>query len=314
MAKLGRSPKGWTFDDEGAPVDYEKRRWRMPDYELFFDSAGTPRDPVYKSLARVYQLASIGDLRGAENAYADLDRDLWGRVLSSKVNWSKRHEYVRTVAYLRLALGDPMGALRASDVAKQANPRALELEDYLNLYPLPFWNQITSEAQKKSLDPWLVASLIRQESAFNPRARSWANAIGLMQMIPPVAEEEAKSLGWYTFEVESLYDPATAITVGSSHLSRLLKQFENSWICSVAAYNAGNPPVQKWIEFYNNDLPLTFIERIPFVETRNYVKSIIRNYINYHRIYGARDISLDDLMKMPKGVPGTAVAKTPNKK
>lgn len=311
LIQLKATPKDWLLGPKNETVNYERRRWKQPNYELYFNESGHPREAIYKSLSRVYQLAIIGDLRSAENAYAELDRDLWARVLSSKIPWPKRHEFVRTVAYLRLALGDPMGALRAADVARQSNPKSIDLEDYLNLYPLPFWNSISEEAKKRNINPWLVASLIRQESAFNPRARSWANAIGLMQMIPPVAEAEAKELGWYSFDVESLYDPSIAVLVGSQHLSRLLTNFEKSWICSIAAYNAGSPPVLKWIQFYNNDLPLTFVERIPFVETRNYVKSILRNYINYHRIYGVNEISLDDFLKLPKGVPGTAVAKSP---
>jgi len=89
-----------------------------------------------------------------------------------------------------------------------------------------------------------------------------------------------------------------------------VKNFESSWICSIAAYNAGSPPVEKWLEFYNNDLPLSFVERIPFLETRNYVKSILRNYINYHRIYGVTKLDLTQILKMPKSLPGSPVAKS----
>lgn len=311
LLKAGKRPKEWTLLSPGEKVNYEKRRWKVPNWELYVSDSGKPRDPVYRDFARVFELAKIGDIKSAEYAYVDLDRTVWQRALASRIPWPKRHEFLRAVAYLRLALGDPQGGLRTTDVARQANAQAIDIEDQLNLYPLPYWANISTEASKRGMNPWLVASLIRQESAFNSRARSWANAIGLMQMIPPVAEEEAKILGLPNFDVENLYDPPTAIQVGSNHLSRLLKTFEDSWVCSIAAYNAGSPPVAKWIGYYLNDMPLTYVERIPFLETRNYVRAILRNYINYHRVYGDADIQIESILKMPKGVPGALVTKAP---
>jgi soluble lytic murein transglycosylase len=154
----------------------------------------------------------------------------------------------------------------------------------------------------------LTASLIRQESAFNPRARSWANALGLMQMIPPVAREEAKIVGLSPFDIDDLYDPSVALKLGTHHLARLLVSFESSWICGIGAYNAGSPPVQKWIGFYKNEYPLTFVERIPFKETQNYVKSILRNYINYQRIYSKGEVHFETLVRMPQSLSSSKSA------
>ena len=312
LVKQGKTPDDWLFaKKDEAPASYENRPWKTPNWELYFTDFGKVREPVFRELARVYYLASIGDTTLAERAFFDLDKTVWQRALSSKIPWIKRRDFVRAVAWVRTALKDPMGSLRAAEIARQANGKGFEKEDHLNLYPLPFWDNIKAQASLRGINPWLVASLVRQESAFNTRARSWANAIGLMQMIPPVAIEEAKVLGLQEFKPEDLYEPPMALQLGISHLSRLLKSFENSWICSIAAYNAGSPPVAKWIGFYVNQYPTSFIERIPFLETRNYVKSILRNFMNYHRIYGDADIDMAAMMQMPKVVPGTLITRPP---
>ncbi len=280
------------------------RKWETPNWDLFVQSNGRARDPVYRAFARVYVLGSLGKFEDARAAFGDLDRSLWQIVLSSRIPWTKRREFSRSVSWMRRALGDPVGALRAAEVARQANVKDLEESDFLNLYPLPYWDIIQTESKKQGLDPWLTASLIRQESAFDSQAKSWANAIGLMQIIPPVAEQEARLMDWKNFRTELLFEPPNAVKLGSHHLGRLVRQFENSWVTSIAAYNAGSPPVVKWLNSYSKDHPDTFVERIPFLETRNYVKSILRNFMNYQRIYSdGKSLNLEMILRMPERVP-----------
>jgi len=298
LKRLGESLADWKVAAPG-PIS-------EPNWKEFFSESGELKDPAYAELARVYFLAKIADNAAASRAFSDVDRVLWARVLSSQVPDPERLAYARAVAWIRLALGDNMGSLRAAEVARQALARQLQPLDYFYLYPLPFWSEIEKNANANTINPWIVASLIRQESAFNPKARSGANAIGLMQMIPPVAEEEAALMKVKKFQIDDLYNPATAIKLGTHHLKRNLTKFDESWICAIAAYNAGSPPVKRWQGYYPNTSPLAFIERISYTETRNYVKSILRNFVNYQRIFSSGEVNQEMLFRMPKPISDTA--------
>jgi soluble lytic murein transglycosylase len=128
-----------------------------------------------------------------------------------------------------------------------------------------------------------------------------------MQIIPPVAELEARKLKIKDFRPEQLTDPSMSVRIGSFHLGELYTHFESSVIVSTAGYNAGRPPVYSWLKHYSHPLPYVFIDRISFAETRKYVRSILRNYLNYSRIYGDGTVDVDALLKMPVLMPGAAV-------
>jgi soluble lytic murein transglycosylase len=156
--------------------------------------------------------------------------------------------------------------------------------NYRLMYPVLERTTLIESAKKYGLDPALVASLIRQESNFNPRATSPVGARGLMQLMPPVGRTIAKGQGIAGYTDESLYDPAINIKLGTQHLSGLFKK--SSQIERVlAAYNAGESRVAKWIQKAGADDPELFTERIPFVETRDYVRSIVRNRAFYSSLY-----------------------------
>lgn len=294
LIRFDKKPKDWVL----ASGDH----YSTPKWSRYFSDTGKLENPVYADLAKVYFLGSIGDFNGATNAARQMDAPLWDRILSSKSVVKDRKSYARAVAWLRLAIQDPMGSLKVAEIARRAFVGDFEDEDFLYLYPLPYWEHIQAEATQRGVNPWLVASLIRQESAFNPRAKSIANALGLMQIIPSVAKEEAQAVGIEDFEVEQLYNPPTALKVGVFHLGRRLKDMDGSWIGATAAYNAGLPPVKNWLANYDTRSPIAFIERISFIETRNYVRSILRNYMNYSRIYGNADFDVKPITKMPATV------------
>jgi soluble lytic murein transglycosylase len=156
--------------------------------------------------------------------------------------------------------------------------------NYRLMYPVLERATLIASAKKYSLDPALVASLIRQESNFNPRATSPVGARGLMQLMPPVGRTIAKGQGIAGYTDESLYDPSINIKLGTQHLSGLFRktpQIERV----LAAYNAGESRVAKWVQKAGSDDPELFTERIPFVETRDYVRSIVRNRAFYSSLY-----------------------------
>lgn len=156
--------------------------------------------------------------------------------------------------------------------------------NYRLMYPVLERQTLIASSKAYDLDPGLVASLIRQESNFNPRATSPVGARGLMQLMPPVGRTIANGQKIAGYTDESLYDPAINIKLGTQHLSGLIKK--SSGIERVlAAYNAGESRVAKWILKAGADDPELFTERIPFVETRDYVRSIVRNREFYSSLY-----------------------------
>jgi soluble lytic murein transglycosylase len=160
------------------------------------------------------------------------------------------------------------------------------------LYPLSYWDDIRAEASKRSLDPYLVASIIRQESGFEPAVVSHAGAVGLMQIMPPEAGRIATQAGIEGITREKLFDPVTNIAVGAAEYSQKLAAAGGNPILAIAAYNAGEEAVGKWLARTPVDDVDLFIEAIPYAETRLYVKSVTRNRFEYRRIYeGSSSIS-----------------------
>jgi soluble lytic murein transglycosylase len=169
-----------------------------------------------------------------------------------------------------------------------AGPRDdLPREVWLMAYPLGYWDDILRCARKYGQDPYFIAAVIRQESRFSPEAASPAGALGLMQVMPATGERAAAMTGRTGFEPGMLFDAETGIDIGTWYVSRLMKRFKNDPLLTAAAYNAGPEAVVSWLggdgKRYEQDV---FAERIPFSETRGYVKKVLRNYAEYKRIYG----------------------------
>ena len=154
------------------------------------------------------------------------------------------------------------------------------------LFPRPYWGDLTTNAANQGLDPYLVASLIRQESEFNPGAVSRANAMGLMQLLPAVGKQEAKRVGMRGFSAGSLLNPSVNLKLGTANLRQVLDRYNGTAEYALAAYNAGDVPIRNWMAENNyKDLP-EFVESIPYTETREYVQAILRNREMYRQLYG----------------------------
>jgi soluble lytic murein transglycosylase len=164
-------------------------------------------------------------------------------------------------------------------------PEELTREEWDIFYPLAYWDAIRQESQARSLDPYTVAGLIRQESVFNPRAVSPSDAYGLMQLLVPTARLTAKRYG-VDDSVSSetlLSDPRLNIRLGTSYLKDQLDKYGRIEYVA-AAYNAGPGRVVQW----RASLPLQldeWAEAIPFRETRGYVQGVVRNMLQYKRLY-----------------------------
>ena len=161
------------------------------------------------------------------------------------------------------------------------------------LFPRPFLNQVSKYS--KGYDPLIALSLIRQESGFNSRARSWVGARGLMQLMPKTAQMYSRGI-----KTRHLYNPKINIKIGSKYLQKLLNQYDHNLVYALSAYNAGESRVKKWRKEYltHEDSILHNIENIPFPETRKYVKLIYRNLFFYKMM--DKKVDLADSTKVNK--------------
>jgi len=155
---------------------------------------------------------------------------------------------------------------------------------YRLLYPVVQTRALIAECAAQGLDPTLVAALIRQESSFNPGATSAVGARGLMQVMPDVGGTVARGLGFFQWDPVLLWQPDVSITIGTVHLADLRRRYTDLTRI-LAAYNAGISRVDRWDLKLGVEDPEVFAERIPFAETRDYVRIIQRNRDLYRVLY-----------------------------
>ncbi|MBE9192607.1 transglycosylase SLT domain-containing protein [Gloeocapsopsis crepidinum LEGE 06123] len=157
-----------------------------------------------------------------------------------------------------------------------------ELTYWQARYPFPFFEEITTWSQKRQLNPFLVTALIRQESRFEPKIRSVAGAVGLMQVMPSTGEWIAQKIDLKEYNKEN---PQDNMRLGTWYLDHTHEQYDNNSMLAIASYNAGPGNVSKWLRTLNTRDPDEFVEAIPFEETRGYVRQVFGNYWNYLRLY-----------------------------
>ena len=185
------------------------------------------------------------------------------------------------------ALRDHGLASRAIPLAQRALARAAPRDARVYRLIYPVWQEsvLSAEAGTHQLDRALVAALIRQESSFNPRAISRAGALGLMQLMPAVGRQVAGALEFPMWDPKLLYQPDVNVQLGTAHLASLLRGSDDV-VHAIAAYNAGRSRVDRWSTKLGAEDPEIFIERIPFTETRDYVRIVLRNREMYRALYG----------------------------
>jgi soluble lytic murein transglycosylase len=163
------------------------------------------------------------------------------------------------------------------------------------VFPFPNQDAVEQEAVERGVDPFLVAAIIRQESAFYSSAVSSAGAVGMMQVMPATGEQLARSVGPRGFTRATLFTPEINVHLGSTFLADLLNRFGPEVPYVLSAYNAGPSRLRRWRQFPEADDPLRYTERIPFEETRGYVKAVTRNAALYRWLYGTEEGAADGL-------------------
>ncbi len=154
-----------------------------------------------------------------------------------------------------------------------------------NVFPIEYQEYVYKYSEQYNIDPLIIFSIIKAESNFNPIVVSKSEAIGLMQLLEPTAQEIANKTNYITITKEKLFEPELNIMLGTKYFSDLLKLYEGNTLLALTAYNAGQGNVKNWIEKGIIKPDGTDIENIPFKETNNYVRKILRNYRMYKQIY-----------------------------
>jgi soluble lytic murein transglycosylase len=215
----------------------------------------------------------------------------WAEV---ELRFAAQNEDQPAVMAMELAALTSRGADQALRYIKRYAPGYLFLPvdsaplDFWKLaFPMPYRESLERYARQNGLDPFLLAALIRQESEFNPKAVSVANARGLTQILPSTGRELSRRLKVKSYSTAQLFQPAVNLQLGSFYLKSLGDGVGGRWEVALAAYNAGLSRAHAWLTWGEFREPAEFIETVPFSQTRTYVQTVLRNADLYRRLYGS---------------------------
>ncbi|MFS4460816.1 transglycosylase SLT domain-containing protein [Bdellovibrio sp. HCB2-146] len=242
-----------------------------------------------------HQFFLVGTQKKAWNRFVILSQAGW--VGEAQSEWNQIPSLKDPTLQIKMAeflasRDQYMLSIRLLNAGMEADPR-LRREEFVKIgYPKIYENLYNEQAQRYEMDATLLRSLTRQESAFNLRAISTSNAMGLMQMIPPTAQEIAKKLGLKIELPDDMFRPEINIPMGSFYVSQMLGQFKGSIPFALAAYNAGPYRLKNWIEGRDDIKSLPekgslspedelWFDELPWTETSFYVKAILRNILIY---------------------------------
>lgn len=202
-------------------------------------------------------------------------RELWlaGRNDASSLEWG---EWLATLDPTRAAQAAQLpGRWNAWAQTVAAASRAQVFDDYALLYPRPFEAEVQAASQLAKVPAQWIYAVMRQESLYDPRARSRASALGLLQMLPSTARETARRNAQPAPAAEALYDPVVNTRLGALHLRELLDRYDGEFVLVLGAYNAGPRPVARWRPAAGALPADVWIENVPYNETRSYIQRVI---------------------------------------
>lgn len=266
-------------------------RERAPDFTV---------DPVSAArIERAKLLESAGLERWAETEMrfgARNGGNPWALAIEMAETAARRGDHAQAVRYIKGTV--PGYLFLPRDAAPQRFWRLA--------FPFPYRGEIFQYARTYNLDPYLVASLIRQESEFDPAVVSYAGAIGLMQVMPPTGREIARRLRLGHSTPARLKQPVFNLRLGTYYMRRLLDARNGSVEETLAGYNAGGSRVRLWENWGPYQEPNEFVETIPFTQTRDYVQIILRNRDIYRWLYANEPVSHAAAESHPATVPHAA--------
>ncbi|MBK9322062.1 MAG: transglycosylase SLT domain-containing protein [Bdellovibrionaceae bacterium] len=196
-----------------------------------------------------------------------VDENAWLIVLTS---------YARANLYLPLFAAFSSLPQEVKDTLVNKHPELL--------FPRNYQVLIQQAAAAEQIPPEIAFSIIRQESAFNPLARSPVDAFGLMQLLPTIAKNLSHKTNIPYNEPDDLFNPEVNIPLGAKEIKGLLTKYDQQYILAVSAYNASGTAIRGWLKTRYRPDAIEFIEEVPYDETRSYIKLVLRNFVFYKRL------------------------------
>ncbi len=240
-------------------------------------------------------LISVNEKSFSEKVLNAAANELKQKNVSDEGTWlAVASGYARSGLYLPLF--STIGGLKP-----EIKDRLLQNHPQL-LFPQPFASLIKEASDKSDVPQELIYSIMRQESAFNPEARSPADAFGLMQLLPSVARELAKRYKLEFKTARDLFNPEIIIPLGAFELKSLLSRYDDQFILAVSGYNANDSAIKGWLKTRYRPDSIEFIEEVPYEETRTYIKLVMRNYVFYQRLLSPQKPTAfpENLLKLKK--------------
>ena len=244
-----------------------------------FDESKDPILKKYKSILRRSDF--LFDIFESELAIDEIFYEL-GNYKNGNLNWHLSIQLNKRDAHKKVL----------EIIANYFLPKMIKLREKESLiwelaYPRPYWRMIQEYSNQAGIDPYFALAIMREESHFDPKALSSSKAMGLMQLMPATAKDVAKRNKIRLDKKEEIYVPKLNIKLGIFYLGQLAKKFQSELIYTAGSYNAGPHNMKKWINRWNGISLDNFVEKIPFNETKNYVKRVYRSYKIYKEIYSS---------------------------
>ncbi len=249
------------------------------------DTAGRSSLKKYKTVIQVKSMAG----KRIDRIDSLLELGLLKEAVSEIIHVSKKTTSIDDMEYICAKLQE-LGQYKHSVRLAVKVRGARELNQFL--YPLAHWDIVEGLSEKFGIDPFLVLAVVREESRFDEEARSSAGAMGLMQLMPGTAYRFDKKLRLGIKNSHDILDVKNNLSVGALYLGNLVKEF-GSYAPAIASYNAGEEVVRKWLKTGRYKSADEFIEDIPYLETRNYVKRVLTTFIEYKRLFSSGDVIID---------------------
>jgi soluble lytic murein transglycosylase len=262
---LGKDAVHYTLLDHVAPLPSAPR----------IAEAEPPDDNLRVARARLLSNGALADMAVRElQAAASQEGGSWAPPEMARV-YQDGGRYDRGIEIMKRSMPNYF----AIDMADLPRPY------WEALFPRAYWSDLRKFSLANGLDPFLVASLIRQESEFNAGALSRANAVGLMQLLPKTGKTVARQVRLKGYNSPQLFTPAVNLELGTRYFKDMVDKYNGQFEYALAAYNAGSDRVSDWLGEGHYRDPQEFVESIPFTETREYVQAILRNATVYRKLY-----------------------------